>query len=92
MASKQRIQTLKDVGKVKDILKRHVQVDPTTCQLFWHYKKTEEVAENYEDFLTAVAKSGHLLSKRVLSRALNDTYEGDRATLDAFEMHGGHPE
>ena len=55
-------------------------------------QKTEEVAEKYVDFLTAVAKSGNVLSKRVLSRALNDTCEGDRATLDAFEMHGGHPE
>ena len=84
MASKQRIPTLKDVGQLKGILKAHVQVDPATCQLLWQYKGLDEVAENYVDFLTAVAKTGNVLSKRVLSRALNDMYEGDRASLDAF--------
>ena len=84
MASKQRIGTLKDVGQLKGILKTHVQVDPATCQLLWQYKSHEEVAENYVDFLTAVAQTGHLLSKKVLSTALKDMYEGDRAGLDAF--------
>ena len=84
MASKQRIQTLKDVGELKDLLKTHVQVDPTTCQLFWQHKATEEVAEKYVDFLEAVAKTGNVLSRKVLARALNATYEGDRASLDAF--------
>ena len=84
MASKQRIQTLKDVGQLKGILKTHVQVDPATCQLLWQYKSQEEVAENYVDFLTAVAQTGHLLSKPSLKAALRGMYEGDRAGLDAF--------
>ena len=84
MASKQRIQTLKDVGQLKALLKAHVQVDPATCQLFWQYKSLEEVAENYVDFLTAVAKTGNLLGQKVLSKALRSMYEGDRYALEAF--------
>ena len=70
MASKKRIHTLQDVGQLKSILKTHVQVDPNTCQLLWQYKALEEVAESYVDFLTAVAKTGKMLSKKVLSKAL----------------------
>ena len=84
MASKQRIPTLKDVGQLKGILKAHVQVDPATCQLLWQYKGLDEVAENYVDFLTAVAKTGNLLSQKLLSKALRGMYEGDKFSLDAF--------
>jgi hypothetical protein len=84
MASKQRIQTLKDVGQLKSFLKTYVQVDPATCQMFWQYRPMEEVAENYVDFLTAVAQTGNLLSHKVLSKALRDMYEGDRSGLHAF--------
>ena len=69
---------------MKGILKTHVQVDPTTCQQLWQYKGLEEVAENYVDFLTAVAKTGNLLSKKVLSKALRAMHEGDKVGLDAF--------
>ena len=84
MASKKRIHTLQDVGQLKSILKTHVQVDPNTCQLLWQYKALEEVAESYVDFLTAVAKTGKMLSKKVLSKALRKMFEGDKVGLDAF--------
>jgi hypothetical protein len=84
MASKKRIGTIQDAGQMKAILKIHVQVDPTTCQQLWQYKGLEEVAENYVGFLTAVAKTDKLLSKKILSRALRAMHEGDKAGLDAF--------
>ena len=84
MASKPRIRTLQDVNQLKAILKLHVQVDPTTCQQLWQFKDLEEVAANYEDFLTAVAKTDKMLSKKILSRALRDRHEGDKAGLNAF--------
>ena len=69
---------------MKGILKTHVQVDPTTCQLLWQYKGLEEVAMHYVDFLTAVAKTGSLLSKKDLSKALKAMYDGDTFLLDQF--------
>jgi len=84
MASKKRIGTLQDVGQVRGILKTHVKDDPASCQQLWQYKGMEEVAENYADFLMAVATTGNMLSRKVLSKALRDMYEGDRAGLDAF--------
>jgi hypothetical protein len=61
-----------------------VRVDPAACQKLWQYKCLEEVAENYVDFLTAVAKTSSLLSKQPLSKALKAMYDGDTALLDAF--------
>jgi len=69
---------------LKGILKTHVHVDPAACQNLWQYKCLEEVAENYVDFLTAVAKTSSLLSKQPLSKALKAMYDGDTALLDAF--------
>jgi hypothetical protein len=84
MALKKRIQTMQDVGQLKGILKTHVHVCPTACQSLWQYKCLEEVAENYVDFLTAVAMTSSLLSKQPLSKALKAMYDGDTALLDAF--------
>ena len=75
---------IQDVNRLKGILKTHVHVDPATMQKLWQYKCLEEVAENYVDFLTAVAKTSSLLSKQPLSKALKAMYDGDTALLDAF--------
>ena len=75
---------MQDVGQVQGILKTHVHVCPTACQSLWQYKCLEEVAENYVDFLTAVAKTGNLLSKRILSKALRALHVGDKVGLGAF--------
>lgn len=84
MASQKRVTTIQDVHEMRAIVKTHVQVDPTTCQQLWQYKDLEEVASNYLDFLIAVAKTGKILSKKILSNALKAMHEGDRTGLDAF--------
>ncbi len=79
-----RIQAIQDVNQLKGILKTHVHFDLAACQKLWQYRCLEEVAENYVDFLPAVGKTGNLLSKRILPKALKALYDGDKVALDAF--------
>jgi len=75
---------LQDLGVLKGLLKAYVQEDPGKCPLKWQCQGLDEVASHYQDFLTAVAQSGHTLSKKAFLQALKEHYESDPRTLDQF--------
>ena len=85
MASqKKRMSTLQDEAALKAMVKLRLKENPGKSQLLWMYPSLEDVAENYEAFLTDVADTGCRLSKKMLVRVLKGHFEGDGRALEEF--------
>ena len=78
-----RITSLKDCDLLTSFLKAHVKENPGKSAI-WKNDDIEVVVESYQDFLCAVAGTGHLLDTANFLPVLRKHFEGETAMLKKF--------
>ena len=68
--SANRLVSLKDSDKLQALVKAHIKEDPAKSTLLWTGEEFDGVADSYQNFLAAVAQTGHRLDTVVFLQVL----------------------
>ena len=79
-----RLLSLKDQKALEAMIRLHIKLAPSKSHTDWNSGDADEVCAKYEEFLVAVAKTGHRLDSKVFLNALKEVYACEVPTLVMF--------
>ena len=79
-----RISSLKDQELLTLDAKKYIKDAPTKSTELWRGSDSDDVAENYEPFLVAIANTGHRLDINLFLSVMKKLWECDTKELTKF--------
>ena len=79
-----RIPVLKDETMLLGMIKEHLEYDPSKTRSLWMHKTSDEVIDQYDGLLVAIAHTKKRISVGILTEGLKKHFEGSPAVLKDF--------
>ena len=75
---------IKDPTELLQLIKRSDIENPAKAKTLWMHQSSEDVADNYHDFLVALAQTNMRVNRKVMRTALKKFFEGSTAVYKDF--------